>query len=107
MGVVAIACYRPKPGKDDALLDLMRKHMPTLREQGLVEDTQSICGRSRDGAIIEVFAWKSQDAIASAHENPAVLAMWNEYDAVCDYVPVATIAEAQELFSPLTHIDLN
>jgi catechol 2,3-dioxygenase-like lactoylglutathione lyase family enzyme len=36
MGSISIACYKPKPGCDDALLELIRNHLPSLRARGLV-----------------------------------------------------------------------
>ena len=42
---------------------------------------------AEDGTIVEVFEWKSKQAIDAAHTNPRVLEMWEEYAAVCDYVP--------------------
>ena len=99
---IVIAAYKPKPGKADALRALMHTHVPRLRAQGLVTDRVSIIMEAADGTFIEVFGWKSKDAIAAAHENPAVLAMWKEYADVCDYVPVGTVAEAGQLFSEFT-----
>ncbi len=55
--------------------------------------------RARDGTIVEVFEWASADAIARAHSNPAVGALWAEFGAVCDYVPLATLAEAGQMFA--------
>ncbi len=106
MGVLVIACYRPKPGKEDDLHVLMKTHLPTLRAEGLVDDGPSLCGRAVDGTVVEMFTWKSQDAIDAAHKNPAVLAMWDEYAKFCDFTPIADVAEAKELFSPLTPLDL-
>ncbi len=100
--LVVIACYRPKPGQQAALRALMPDHVPRLRAQGLVTDRAPIMMEAADGTIVEVFEWKSQQAIDSAHENPAVLEMWREYGEVCDYVPVATVAEAAQLFSNFT-----
>jgi hypothetical protein len=52
-----------------------------------------------DGTIIEVFEWLSVEAIQSAHSNPTVQQMWDEYAEVCDYVPIGSLAEAGNLFS--------
>ena len=107
MGVMVIACYRPKPGKDEALLALMKTHLPVLRAEGLVDDGPSLCGRAKDGTIIEVFCWRSQDAIDAAHENPQVKAMWDKFGEACDYTVIADVEGAKELFTPLTPIDLS
>ena len=94
-----IAGYHPKPGQADALRALARTHFARLYALGLVTRQLPILMRARDGTVLEVFTWKSQAAIDAAHQHPAVLAMWNEYASVCDYVPVGRLPEAGELFS--------
>jgi quinol monooxygenase YgiN len=98
-GVVVIVAYRPKPGKENELVDLVRSRVPTLRKEGLVSDRVPTIMRSRDGTIIEVSEWKSREAIDAAHKNPNVLAMWNKFFAICDCVPLKSLAEAEEMFA--------
>jgi len=98
-GVVVIVAYRPKPGKENELLELVRSRVPTLRKENLVTDRVPAMMRARDGTIIEVSEWKSQEAIDAAHKNPNVLAMWNKFFAVCDCVPLKTLAETGEMFA--------
>jgi len=98
-GVVVIVAYRPKPSKENELIDLVRSRVPTLRKEGLVSDRVPTIMRSRDGAIIEVSEWKSREAIDAAHKNPNVLAMWNKFFAICDCIPLNTLAEANEMFA--------
>ncbi len=102
MGRVVIACYRPKPGRAPELDVLMATHVTTLRSQGLATDRVPVMMRASDGTVIEVFEWQSADAIASAHTNPVVLEMWKKYGEVCDYVPLATVAEASQMFADFT-----
>ena len=97
-GVIVIVAYRPKPGKESELLDLVRSRVPTLRKEGLATDRAPIIMRARDGTIVEVSDWRSQKAIDAAHQNPNVLAMWNKFFAICDCVPFKTLAEAEEMF---------
>jgi quinol monooxygenase YgiN len=104
-GVIVIVAYRPKPGKEDELLELVRARVPTLRNEGLVTDRTPTIMRSRDGTIIEVSEWKSREAIDAAHKNPNVLAMWNKFFAVCDCVPLKTLAEAEEMFAGFAPIE--
>ena len=96
--VIVIVAYRPKPGKEKDLLDLVRSRVPNLRKEGLVTDRAPIIMRARDATIIEVSEWKSQEAIEAAHKNPNVLAMWDKFFAICDCVPFKTLAEAEEMF---------
>jgi len=98
-GVVVIVAYRPKPGKENELVDLVRSRVPTLHKEGLVSDRVPTIMRSRDGTIIEVSEWKSREAIDAAHKNPNVLAMWNKFFAVCDCIPLKSLAEAEEMFA--------
>jgi quinol monooxygenase YgiN len=98
-GVIVIVGYRPKPGKEKELLDLVRNRVPTLRKENLVTERVPTIMRARDGTIIEVSEWKSRDAIDAAHKNPNVLAMWNKFFALCDCVPLKSLAEAEEMFA--------
>jgi hypothetical protein len=98
MGSISVACYKPKPGCEQALLELVRNHLPPLRAQGLVTERTSIVMRAADGTIIEVFEWVSQEAIAGAHKNPVVLDLWKRFEAVCSYETASNIAEFQNMF---------
>jgi quinol monooxygenase YgiN len=98
-GVIVIVAYQPKPGKEREVIELVRSRVPTLRNQGLVTDREPTIMRARDGTIIEVSEWKSQESIDAAHKNPNVFAMWNKFFAICDCVPLKTLAEADEMFA--------
>lgn len=106
MGRIVIACYRPKPGQQEALRSLVATHVATLRSIGLVTDRPSIAMEARDGTLVEVFEWTSPEAIQAAHTHPTVLAMWEEYGRVCEYVPIAQVEEASSLFSEFTPIEV-
>lgn len=102
MGQIVIVGYRPKPGKSDALKALALLHVQRLRDEGLVTDREAVLMEAKDGTVIEVFEWRSNEAIEAAHQNAAVQAMWKQYAEVCDYVPIATVDEAKQLFSNFT-----
>ena len=99
---IVIIGYKPLPGKELELKDLMKTHWQILKEEDLVSDRKSIIMHSEDGTIIEVFGWKSKEAIESAHTNPAVLKMWKEYEKVCEFIPVSNVEESSKLFSEFT-----
>ena len=107
MGRIVIACYRPKSGCEAALAELMRGHVSTLRSIGLVTDRRPITMQAQDGTFLEVFEWASEDAIAAAHRHPVVLEMWEKYGKVCDYLPVAQVPEASQLFTNYTPFDVS
>jgi hypothetical protein len=99
MGSIAVACYKPRPGCEQALTALVREHLPPLREQGLATARESIVMRTADGTIVEVFEWVSQDAIANAHTNPVVLDLWKRFEAVCSFETPSNIPEFQNMFA--------
>src|SRR3989442_11952048 len=98
-GVIVIVAYRPKPGKEKEMLELVRTRVPTLRKEGLVTDRVPTIMRARDGTIVEVSEWKSRAAIDAAHKNPNVLAMWEKFFPICDCVPLKTLPEASDMFA--------
>lgn len=98
MGQMVIACYRPHEGKEAELMERMREHMPVLRAEGLITERPPAVMRAADGAIVEVFEWKSAQAVESAHTNPNVLALWDRFGKCCDFVRLADLQEAQEMF---------
>jgi len=104
-GVFVIVPYRPKPGKESELFELVRNRIPTLLKGGLVTDRRPTIMQARDRTIIEVSEWKSRNAIDTAHKNPNVLAMWNNFFALCDCVPLNTLAEASEMFAGFEPVD--
>ena len=99
MGRIVIACYRPKEGKTRDLRELLRTHVNRLRAENLVTDRAPILAQALDGTFVEIFEWRSEDAIEQAHSNANVLKMWDEFADVCEYVPLAQIPEAADLFS--------
>jgi hypothetical protein len=99
MGRIVIAAYKPKPGMAAELETLVKAHVPLLRSQGLATERESIIMFAEDGTIIEVFEWVSKEAIESAHQNAAVLEMWQYYADVCDYIPISHVRESDQLFA--------
>ena len=106
MGRFVIAAFKPKPGRQEQLLTVVAKHWAVLREQGLVTDRPRYAMQSRDGTVLEVFEWRSSDAIEAAHRNPAVQALWAEFEAACEYSPLAALPESQQLFAEFDALPL-
>ena len=100
MPEIVFALYRPKPGREAELAELVAGHVPALRALGLVTERAPIVARSRkDGTLIEAFEWASAEAIARAHRDPAVQAIWARFAACADYPSFAQLAEATEVFA--------
>lgn len=106
MGRFVIAAYRPKPGREEELMGAVRRHMEVLGSEGLVTGRGSWVMRAGDGTVLEIFEWRSAEAIAEAHESAAVQALWGEFGEVCDYVPLTSLAEAQEMFAEFEGVEM-
>ena len=106
MGRMVIVAYRPHPGMEERLLQLTREHLPILQSQGLATDRPSYVMRSTDGTIIEVFEWKSLEAIAAAHQNPVWQAMCGRYSEVCDYISLENLPESKNMFAEFEPVEL-
>ena len=98
MSDMVIVAYRPKDGKEKALLSLLKDHVPTLRRLGLATGRPSVLMQASDGTFIEVFEW-AEGGIEKAHSHPDVQEMWVEYAKVCDYVPLEELEETSSLFA--------
>ena len=95
---IVIVAYRPKPGKEEELLQLTREHLPLLREEGLATSRKPVVCRAADGTIVEVFEWETGGA-AAAHAKERVQALWARYWDACDIVPLGNLAEAAQMFA--------
>jgi len=105
MGQLVIAVYRPRPGREQELLAVARDHLPVLRRRGLVTDRVPVLMRAADGTLVEVFEWKDEAAVKSAHTDPAVREIWGRFDQACEFGCLSELAEARERFphfEPLT-----
>ena len=84
-GVCVIVAYRPKPGKEEELLAIVRSRVPTLRKEGLVTDRVPVLMRAKNGTLIEVSEWKSREAIDAAHKNPTGTSHYGTNSSRCAY----------------------
>ena len=102
---VVVVAYKPKPGKEADLMQLTREHVPLLRAEGLATDRPFTACQAKDGTVVEAFEWAA-GGIERAHTNPVVMKLWERYGAACDYVPLASLAEASNMFASFTPLDL-
>lgn len=106
MGRFVIVAYKPKSGRHRQLMAAVQRHLQVLKAQDLVTDRPAYAMRAADGIVVEVFEWKSAEAIAAAHSNPAVQALWGEFGAACDYVPLTSLPEAHQMFAEFDSVEL-
>ena len=99
VGRFVIVAYTPKPNREEQLMTAVKKHLRVLKEENLITDRPGYVMRATDGTLVEVFEWRSAEAIQQAHANPAVQALWGEFGAACDYTPLAKLKESQQMFA--------
>jgi quinol monooxygenase YgiN len=96
--LVFMALYRPKPGNVEELKEVLKVHIPTLREENLITNRDLLTLQAEDGTIIEIAEWVSTEAIEKAHQSAAVMAVWDKIGSLAELTSLSTLAEAQERF---------
>jgi hypothetical protein len=96
--VPVLVTYRPKKGRERALLALVRRHWPALRAAGLAAPTRPRAWRATDKRtgrryFVESFAWKDPQASTKAHEHPGVLAVWAPMEPLLESLEIAVVEE--------------
>ncbi|MGK7397498.1 MAG: hypothetical protein ACNS62_23170 [Candidatus Cyclobacteriaceae bacterium M3_2C_046] len=96
---IVMVAFKPLPGKSAALEKLIINHHKILLGQGLVTQRKPIIAKASDGTFVEIFGWKSAEAINQAHQNQVVQDLWAQFAEVANYIPLSEIKEASSLFS--------
>ena len=102
---IVFAIYKPHENKEDELKELISKHVPILKTHNLITDRESILVQSNNGNYIEIFEWKSNDAIEEAHKNPEIQKLWDEMEKVCDFTNLKSLEEVNDFFSQFKPIN--
>ena len=95
---IVFAIYKPHQNKGNELKKLILKHVPILKSNKLITDREPVLVQSKNGIYIEIFEWKSNDAVEEAHKNPEVQKLWDEMEKVCDFTNLESIEEVREYF---------
>jgi len=103
--VMVIAAYRPKPGKDAALLEIVRDHVATLRRAGLATDRPAVLMRASDATLLEVFEWAREDASSEAHTTPEVARIWEAMMEIAEFPAPAGVAGMDGRFPHFEPVD--
>jgi hypothetical protein len=92
-----LVTYRPKKGREEELLALVRRHWPTLSRLGLVTREPARVYRTTDiknggVAFVEMFEWKDENASDVAHQTPEVMAIWEPMGPILEALELNTVA---------------
>lgn len=97
--VLALAAYKAKPGQKEALMKLVERHLPQLRDLGFATGRENYVAESQDGTILEVFEWASMDAVNAAHQHPAISDIWEKMTLIADFFPIKELKECNGPFA--------
>jgi hypothetical protein len=102
--VVQMAAAVGGPAGSNAVLARARAGFRRCYQRALAEDPETA------GAVTLTLAVGpdgnvTQATSATTHSNAEVAKMWDEYSEVCEYVPLANLAEAKQLFSEFTPLE--
>ena len=103
---IIFALYKPHQNKENELKNLILKHIPILKSNKLITNREPILVQSKNDIYIEIFEWKSNNAVEEAHENPEVQKLWNEMKKICDFTNLESIEEVRKYFPQFKLIGL-
>jgi hypothetical protein len=88
--------YRPKPGKEQELFDLVMKHGPVLAATGLITgDKPQVYKahnvRTNQDYFIEIFSWRDEKASGLAHQTPELMAVWEPMTPILEQLEISVI----------------
>ena len=63
---IVFALYKPHQNKENELKNLILKHIPILKSNKLITNREPILVQSKNGIYIEIFKWKSNNAVEEA-----------------------------------------
>ena len=81
---------------------MMAEHVPLLRKHDLITMRPVVQGEGKDGTLVEIFEWDSREKSAGAPSIPEIGAHWKAMAAAMEFVPLATLSEAQREFAHFT-----
>ena len=99
---LALAAYRPRAGKEVALLRLLGEDVATLRRRGHVTARPAPVVRTEDGEFLVVLEWSTEHAVGDAHADPEVMAVWEQKAQLAEYLAPRALAGVEAPFARWT-----
>jgi hypothetical protein len=88
MPETVVCTYRVETSAAGEFREVVSRHFPALLELGLVLPEPRMLLESLKPpdkpVFVEVFAWRDQAAIETAHSHPKVLAVWERMGPLCE-----------------------
>ena len=106
MSKVGVILYRPRKGKEEELLKHIRAAFPMLRRNGFLTERKIFGMKAKDGRILVVFEWISEDAFDKAGAHPEVQEYWMEADRISSFDKPASLPEFQRTLPEFEALNL-
>jgi hypothetical protein len=100
------ALYRPHPGKDAELRQLIAEHVPTLRRLELITDREAVLVKAKDGTYLEICEWRTSNSSTQAHEHPEIAKIWEAMGKIADFPALEGLQEAKQRFPNFEPVNL-
>lgn len=81
---------------------MMADHVPLLRKHDLITARPVVQGEGKDGTLVEIFEWDSREKSINAPSIPEIGTYWKAMAAAMEFVPLASLSEAQREFAHFT-----
>jgi hypothetical protein len=104
---VVLALYKPHPGKDAELIQILKNHIPTLRRLELATDRPVVLVQTKNGSFLEIFEWSTAEAADLAHHHPEVAKVWEAIGKVADFTTLESLEEIKQPFPHFKPINLD
>ena len=107
---VVLAVYRVSKKNQKKLLTLLPRKRRYFLKAGYVTRRPPLLLRSRKNPelFIDIFEWKGGAAVARAHKDPKVLAIWGELGKLCKKIGVGlkNLPEGEGVFPHFDPVDV-
>ena len=105
MTELALAGYRPRAGREDELVQVLREDVATFRARGHVTERPAPLVRTENGELLVVLEWSSEHAVDDAHADAEVMAVWERKAELAEYVAPRELAGSDVPFARWSLVD--
>lgn len=96
--VAKIVAQRPHQGKEEDTIKKFKEHDVALRKLGFTTERPVLWMRGKEGHVIEVAEWRSQQKVEEAQSHPTVTGLWAQFDNLTDNTRLKDLGDAKESY---------
>jgi hypothetical protein len=104
MSKVVIIVLKPKKGRTEELLAMLKRSIVVLQKLGVATNREQILSVSEEGTILQIFEWAGVNGQESAAEHEEIRDLWMEAERLSEFMKPNTLKEFNEVFPSFTVI---